>query len=220
MSEQPVQACTDEHHHVGPLQRHRSGGRRRLRVVVGQQALRHRHRQVRHPGGLDEFGDLLVRLRVGGALAEHDQGPFRVGQQVDRGVDRLRFGQLTRRRVDDPPQRRRRLLRVDHLAEHRGRDVEVDPSGTAGYRGADRTGDAAADVLGPRYPVRRLGEHLGRRQLVHLLVVTALEVDEMPLAGTRDLYHREAVRGGIGKRHKPVEEALEPTPSGRCRASW
>ena len=151
--------------------------------------------------------DLFVGLRVGGALAEHDQRPLRVGQQVDRGVDRLGFGQLTRCRVDDPPQRRRRLLRVDHLAEHRGRDVEVDASGTAGHRGADRAGDAAADVLGPRYPVGRLGEHLGRRQLVHLLVVTALEVDEMALAGAGDLDHREAVGGGIGQRHKPVEEA-------------
>ncbi len=207
VTEQPVQPCADEHHHVGPLQRQRSGGGRRLRVVVGQQALRHRHRHVRHTGGLDEFADLLVGLRVRRALAEHDQRPLRVGQQVDRGVDRLGLGQLARRRVDDPPQRRRRLLRIDHLAEHRGRDVEVDPSGPAGHRGADRTGNAAADVLGPRYSVRRLGEHLGRRQLVHLLVVTALEVDEMPLAGSGDLHHREAVRGGIGKRHQPVEEA-------------
>ncbi|MGY4652727.1 hypothetical protein ACVWWN_006523 [Mycobacterium sp. URHB0021] len=29
----------------------------------------------------------------------------------------------------------------------------------------------------------------------------------MPLAGTGDLHHRKAVRGGIRQRHKPVEEA-------------
>ena len=39
VSEQPVQACADEHHHVGPLQGQRAGGGRRLRVVVGQQTL-------------------------------------------------------------------------------------------------------------------------------------------------------------------------------------
>ena len=77
MSEQPVQPCTDEHHHVGPLQRQRAGGRRRLRVVVGQQALGHRHRHVRDAGGLDELADLLVGLGVGGTLAEHDQRPLR-----------------------------------------------------------------------------------------------------------------------------------------------
>ena len=207
MSEQPVQAGTDEHHHVGPLQGQRPGGGRRLRVVVGQQALRHRHRQVRHAGGFDEFEDLLVRLRVCGALAEHDQGPLGVGEQVDRGVDRLELGQLARRRVDDPPQRPSGLLRIDHLAQHRGRDVEVDPSGAAGHRGADRARHAAADVLGPRYPVSSLGEHPGRRQLIHLFVVASLKVHEMALAGSGDLDHREAVRGGIGKRHKPVEEA-------------
>ncbi len=134
-------------------------------------------------------------------------GRFALASRSIARVDRLGFGQLARSRVDDPPQRRRGLLGVDDLAEHRGRDVEVDPAGTAGHRGADRPGDAAADVLGPRYPVGRLGEHLGRRQLVHLLVVAALEVDEVPLAGPGDLHHREAVRGGIGQRHKPVEEA-------------
>ena len=138
-------------------------------------------------------------------------GRFALASRSIARVDRLGLGQLTRRGVDDPPQRRRRLLRVDHLAEHRGRDVEVDAAGTAGHRGADRTGDAAADVLGARYPVGRLGEHLGRRQLVHLLVVAALEVDEMPLAGAGDLNHREAVGGGIGQRDESVEEARADT---------
>ncbi|MGY4652726.1 hypothetical protein ACVWWN_006522 [Mycobacterium sp. URHB0021] len=92
MSEQPVQARTDEHHHIGLLQGKRPGGGRRLWMIVGQQALGHRHRHVRRPRGLDKLGDLLVGLRVGGALAEHDQRSFRVGQQVDRRIDSLGFG--------------------------------------------------------------------------------------------------------------------------------
>jgi len=53
-----------------------------------------------------------------------------------------------------------------------------------------------------------------RPPAVHLLVVAPLKVDEMPLARSGDLHHREAVRGGIGKRHKAVEEAR----SGHCQA--
>ena len=54
VAEQPVQARADQHHHIG--MRQREGARRgnRLRMVVGQQALGHGHRQERDPGLLDE----------------------------------------------------------------------------------------------------------------------------------------------------------------------
>ena len=194
-------------HDVGALERQRAGGGRGLRVVVGQQALGHRHRHVGHAGGLDELADLLVGLRVGGALAEHDQRALGAGQQLDGRVDRLDLGQLLGCRVDHAPQRLRRLLGVEHLAEDGGRDVEVDAAGTAGRRGADRPGDTAADVLGARYSVGRLGEEPGGGQLVHLLVVAPLQVDEVALAGAGDLHHREAVGGGVGECDESVEEA-------------
>ena len=97
--------------------------------------------------------------------------------------------------------------RVDDLAEHGGRDVEVDPAGTSGYCGADRAGDTAADVLDPVHPIGGLDERFRGCQLVELLVVAALEVDDVALAGPRDLHHRKAVRGRVGQRDEAVEEA-------------
>ena len=62
------------------------------------------------------------------------------------------------------------MCRIENLAEDRGGDVEVNPPGRPDT--AVRIArDTAADILGPRHPVRRLDQRLGDRQLVHLLVV-------------------------------------------------
>jgi hypothetical protein len=131
-------------------------------MVVRQQALGHRHGQEREAGGLDERPDLLVRLRIGGTLAQYHQRPLRVGEQVDRAVDRLRCRQLTRR-VEDPPQRRVRRCGIDDFSEHRGWDVEIDSAGATRHRGPDRSGDAEADVFDPVHLIGGLGERFRRR---------------------------------------------------------
>src|SRR6266705_1579510 len=68
----------------------------------------------------------------------------------------------------------------------------------AGNGGADRARDAHADVLGVQHAEGGLGERLGDGQLVHLLVVTLLEIDDLALAGAAHEDHREAIDGGVG----------------------
>ena len=174
VAEQPVQAGADQHHDVGCFSASEravaadcgwSSGSRPLAIDIGTYGM---------PVASMKLPDPVVRLCVRGALAEHDQRPLGVGEQVDRAIHRLGPGNCrgagSTSRLSD---RRAGLCGIE-VAEHRCRDVEVDPAGTAGDRGADRAGDAAADVLGPADAVRGLGERLGRRELVHLLVVALL----------------------------------------------
>src|SRR5665647_402726 len=44
-----------------------------------------------------------------------------------------------------------------------------------------------------------LAQRLGDGQLVHLLVVTLLQVDDLALAGAADEDHRETIGGGVGQ---------------------
>ncbi len=52
-----------------------------------------------------------------------------------------------------------------------------------------------------------LGERLRDGELVHLLVVTLLEIHDLALGGAADKDHREAIGGGVGERRQAVEEA-------------
>ena len=205
--QQPVEAGADQHHDVGILQHGRARGARALRMQVRQQALGHAHRQERHAGLLDQRADRVVGLRIGGALAENDQWPLGGLEHVERALDRVRRGNLRRRRVDDLDQRLRAGGGIHHLPEQLGRQIEIDAAGTARHRGADRTRHADADVGGVQHAERRLAERLGDRELIHLLVVALLQVDDLALGRARDQDHREAVGGGVGERREPVEEA-------------
>ncbi len=174
---------------------------------VGQQALGHRHRQVRNPAALDEVPDRLVGLRVGRALAQHDQRPPRLGEHPHRAPHRLGLRQLPRGGVDDPPDRRVRRGGLHRLAQDVTGDVEVHAARTSGDRRPDGARHAAADVLHATDPVGRLRERPCGAELVEILVVAALQVDHRPVTGTRDLDHREAVGGRIGQRGQAVEKA-------------
>ena len=74
---------------------------------------------------------------------------------------------------------------VHRLREELRGQVEVYAAGATRQRGADRARDADADVLGMQHAERRLGERLGDRELVHLLVVALLQVDDLALARSR-----------------------------------
>jgi len=50
-------------------------------------------------------------------------------------------------------------------------------------------------------------QRLGDRQLVHLFVITLLQIDDLTLGRARDQDHREAVGRGIGQRRQTVEKA-------------
>ncbi len=85
--EQPIKTRAHQHHHVGLADCERACGRRRLRMIVGQQPLRHRHWQEWHARRLDEGTNLFIRLRVGGALSKQDQRTFCRPQQAERVGD-------------------------------------------------------------------------------------------------------------------------------------
>ena len=114
---------------------------------------------------------------------------------------------LGRRRVDDLDQRLLPGLRIHHLTEQLGRQIEIDAARTAGDGRADRARQADADVGGMQHAEGRLAQRLGDGELVHLLVVALLQVDDLALGRARDQDHRKAVGRGVGERDQTVEKA-------------
>ena len=174
---------------------------------VGQQALGHAHRQERNAALLNQRADLVIGLRIGGALAENDQRTLGALQHVERALDRSGGGDLRRSRVDHLDQRFRSGLRVHHLAEQLAGQIEIDAARTSRHRGADRACEADADILRMQHAERRLAQRLGNGELIHLFVVALLQVDDFALRGARDQDHRETVGGGVGECGQAVEEA-------------
>jgi hypothetical protein len=210
MRQQPVQAGADQHHDIGLLQHVGARGGRRQCMVVGQQALGHRHRQVGNAGLLDQRTDVGIGAGVGCPFAEQDQRPLGALQQRERAPHGVGRRDLARRRVDDLDQRLPARRGVHRLPEQLGRQVEVDAAGPAGQRRADGACNADPDVLGVQHAVGRLAQGFGDGELVHFLVVALLQVDDLALARSADQDHREAVDRRIGQRGQAVEEA-------RCR---
>ena len=206
LRQQPVEPRADEHDDIGFRQHVRACRRCRLLVRVGQQALGHRHRQVRDAGLLDQRADVGIGLRVGRALAEDDQGLAGALEQIERALHGIGRGNLLRRGVDDLDQRRLAGRGVDRLREQLRGKVEVHAAGAPGHRRADRARDADADVLGVQHAERRLAQRLGDRELVHLLVVALRQVDDLALGRAADQDHREAVGRRVRERRQAVEE--------------
>ena len=158
MRQEPVKARADQHDDVGILQHRRSGRARALRMRVRQEALAHTHRQERNGALFDEAADFVIGLRIGGALAEDDQRTLGALQHVQRALDRCRRRNLRRRRIDDLDERLLSFLRIDHLAEKLGRQIEVDATRTARHGRANCARHADADVLGMQDAEGRLAE--------------------------------------------------------------
>jgi hypothetical protein len=181
--------------------------RDRLRMVIGQQALRHRHRQKRDPGLLDEGANVGVRLRVSSALAENDQRAFGSRQYVERARDRVGRRDLAGCCVDDAHQRVGADLGVNCSAQNRARQIEINAARASRDSRADRAGEANANVLRPLDPVGGFGERLGRVHLVELFVFALLQIDGGPIARPADLDHRKAIGRCIGESDHPVQKA-------------
>ncbi len=174
---------------------------------VGQKALGHAHRQERRAALFNQSADRIVGLRISGAFAEDDQRPLGALEHVERALDGIGSRNLSRRRVDDLDQRLLAGVRVHHLAEQLGRQIEIDAARTPRDRGADRAGETDADVGRMQHAERRLAQRLGDGELVHLLVVALLQIDDFALRGARNQNHRKTIRGGVRKCGQSVEEA-------------
>ena len=163
VAEQPVQPGADEQHHVGPRKASEraaatdcgwSSGSSPLAIDIGRNGSRWFRRtaeSARPPAHTPR--PCRGRSAAAGRLASTAGARSTAsGAGSCRGA-----GSTTRHSVAAA------FFGVDGLAEHRGRDVEVHAAGAARHRGADRAGDAAADVLGPVDPVGRLRERSCRR---------------------------------------------------------
>jgi hypothetical protein len=148
---------------------------------VRQQAFGHAHRQERNATLLDQGADIVIGLRIGGALAEDDQRALGAYQHIERPVDGGRRRNLGRRRINNLDERLGARLRIHHLRKQLCRQVEIDATRTAANRGADRARHANADVCRMQHAKRSLAQGLGDGQLVHLLVVALLQVDDLAL---------------------------------------
>ena len=206
VTEQPVEPRADHHHDIAVGQHGRARGGGALRMQIGQQALGHAHRNERNAALLDQRADVVVGLRIGGALAEDDQRTLRAAQHVERALDGGRRRDLRRCRIDHLHQRAAAGLGLHHLAEQLGRQVEIHAARPARHRGADRARDADADIGRMQHAERRLAQRLGDGELVHLLVVALLQVDDLAFGRTADQDHRKAVRRRIGQRDQAVQE--------------
>ena len=185
-----------------------AGGGGRLRMVVGQQALGHRHRQERHAGRLDKRADLVFGPRIGRALAEDRERALRLRQQVERAARPLPApggcgGAGSTTLISDF----RPVSASRAGAEHLGGQVEIDAARPPGDGGADRPRDADADILRAVDAVGRLGIGPGGGELVHLLVIALFEIDDRAVGRAADQDHREAVGRRVGQRDQPVQKA-------------
>jgi hypothetical protein len=149
----------------------------------------------------------LVGLGVGRALAENDQWAFRALEHLEGTLDGRGRRDLCRRGIDHLDEGLAAGFGADHLSEQLRRQVEVDPARASGHRGADRSRDTDADVLGVQDAVGGLAQRLGDGELVHLLVVALLQVDDLALGRAGDEDHGEAVGGGVRECGQAVEEA-------------
>ena len=86
-------------------------------MCVGQQTLRHGHRQIWNTGLLDERADFVIGLRVGCALAENDERLSGALQKVDSTLDRVRSRDLLGRGIDYFDQRSLPSFRFRRLRE-------------------------------------------------------------------------------------------------------
>ncbi len=86
-------------------------------MVVGQQTLCHRHRQVGDAGGLDQRANCRVRLRISRTFAEQYEGPLRAFEKIDGAKDRVRRRNLARNGVDHTDQRLSAMDRVQRLSQ-------------------------------------------------------------------------------------------------------
>ena len=126
-------------------------------------------------------------------------------------------GNLRRRRIDHLDQRLLPGLRVHHLTEQLGRQIEIDAARTPGDGGADRARDADADVGGMQHAERRLAERLGDGELVHLLVVALLQVDDLALgraarSGSSGKQLVVALASAVRPLRKPGADTVRQTP--------
>ena len=98
----------------------------------------------------------------------------------------------------------------DNGVVHRGR---VDRDAGAHDGGAGEAGrfevarDRHADVFGMQHAERRLAQRLGDGELVHLFVITLLQIDDFAFARAADQNHRKAVGSRVSQRGQTIQKS-------------
>jgi hypothetical protein len=95
--EDPVEPGTLQEHDVGVLQCQGARRRDRQRMVVRHHALAHRRTQERHLRALEEGAHLVLGARPGHALADEDEPPLVLFEQVESVLDVFLRRHRTRR---------------------------------------------------------------------------------------------------------------------------
>ena len=204
--QKPVKAGADHHHYIGFFQHQRTRRASGLRVIVRKQAFGHAHRQIRNAALLDQSADFGIGLRVCSPFAEDNQRALGTFQHIERTRDRIRSGDLTRRRIDNLDERLGAGLGIHNLPEQFCGQIKIDAARTAGHSRANGARHSNTDVFRMQDAIGRLAQGLGDGQLVHLLIVALLKIDNFTLGRARDQDHRPAIGGGMRQRGQAVEE--------------
>ena len=205
-AEDPVEAAAEHHDDIGAGQRLRARGVRKVRVVVGQRAARHRRGDVRD-AAVRQRGERGPRIGPRGALADQEERTLGALEQVRRARDRVGIGERAR---DLGRAAQRHLLLRHLLADEVAGEVEVDAAGPARHGLAEREVDPLRDAVGAVDLAGPLARGLRERELVELLEraeaerapeCRAAEHDQRQRARRGDVEGRDRVREGRARAH-------------------
>ena len=115
--EDPVEPGAHQEHDVGVLQRQCARRRDRQRMVVGHDALAHRRTQERDLRALEEGAHLLLGARPGHALADENERPLGLFEQVQGVLDGAHAAAIGFGLTADQDHRPAILLGIGHAGE-------------------------------------------------------------------------------------------------------
>ena len=201
--EDPVEPRAHQEDDVGLLQRQRARRRDRQRMVVRHHALAHRRAHERQLRALDEGADFVLGARPRHALADEDERPLGLFEQVQRRLDVLRRRHHARRfghalDLDD-------FVEVAFAPDDVVGHVEIGGAGTAIDRVPGRHLDIVGDALHALDAVRELAERRGDQHLA--LFLERAHAAAIGLRGAADQDHGPAILLGIGETRETVHHA-------------
>ena len=206
MVQEPVESGTDQHHHIGLSQDKATGRCCRQWMIIRQDTFRHRHRQEWNACLFYELLQLFFRLRISGSLTDDNQRLGRIAQEFQGTLDSGRTRQLYRCRINWSKEGCLRLLYVQGHAEHGCGDIEVHPTRSSRQGSTNGSGHSCRNILRTIDAVSRFHKRFRYIHLVEPFVIALLQVDNVTVTRTTDLYHRKTVDGGFGQGSQAIQK--------------